>query len=99
MENQMSPQAFAEYIAPFLAILGLGTFILIGVKMRIDYKLKLREMPESPDMDRLTEVTERLYDDVQSLREGMVDLQERVEFTERLLTTGRAQEQEADTPA
>jgi len=91
----------AETIAPFFAIIGVGTMVLIGMKLRYNYKARIAaQTGSSEDIDRLGHAVEDLIDDVQSLREGLVDLNERMEFSERLLTQGKANGiEQVDTPA
>jgi hypothetical protein len=90
----------AEAIAPFLAIFGVGTMVLIGMKLRYNYKARIAEQTgSSGDVDRIANAVGDLIDEVQSLRDGLADLNERMEFTERLLTQGRANVLErVDTP-
>ncbi len=57
--------------------------------MRFNHQLKMREMPAGEN-DRLTEAVEQLHDEVRLMREEFVDLHERVDFTERMLSEGRA---------
>ena len=92
------PPDVIEFIGPFMAIVSVGTLTLIGMKMRLSHKERMREVPGPHDIERITEATERMYEEVQLLRDTVVDLQDRVEFTERLLTKGQGVK-EADTPA
>ncbi len=82
--------AIAESIGPVLAILGVGSMILIGVKLRFSHKEKMR-LGEggSAEAQRLEEEVATLRDEVHGMREGFAELYERVEFAERLLTKGR----------
>jgi len=91
----------ADVIAPFLAIFGVGTMVLIGMKLRYNYKARLAERSgSSEDVERLNGVVGDLIDDIHSMREGLTDLNERLEFTERMLTQGRANDiGKVDTPA
>ena len=91
----------AETIAPFFAIIGVGSMVLIGMKLRYNYKARIAEQTGSTeDLDRIANAVGDLIDEVQSLREGLTDMNERMEFTERLLTQGKANGlEEVDTPA
>ncbi len=91
----------AETIAPFFAIIGVGSMVLIGMKLRYNYKARIAEQTGSTeDVDRIANAVGDLIDEVQSLREGLTDMNERMEFTERLLTQGKANGlEEVDTPA
>ena len=82
--------AIAESIGPVLAILGVGSMILIGVKLRFSHKEKMR-LGEggSAEAQRLEEEVATLRDEGHGMREGFAELYERVEFAERLLTKGR----------
>ena len=72
-------------IGIFIPILGiLGVFGLMGLKTWSNHKLKMREMPDG-DSGRLTEAVQQLHDEVGSMREEVAELQERVDFTERVL--------------
>ena len=84
--------AIAESIGPVLVLLGIGSMILIGVKLRFSHKEKMR-LGEggSAETERLGEDVAVLRDEVRLMREGFVELYERVEFAERLLTKGRAE--------
>jgi cell division protein FtsB len=90
--------AVAEIIAPFLGIIGFGSMVLIGMKMRYTHLRHTRSAAAAPkDVERLTEAVETLRDDVRLLRDELVELNERVEFTERMLT--RAKSLDADLDA
>ncbi len=76
----MDPGEILPIIIPALGM--LGGFGLIGLKMWINHKLKIRKMPTG-DNERLTEAVQQLSDDV-------AELHERVEFTERMLSEVRS---------
>ncbi len=81
----------AEVIGPVTAILGLGTMILIGVKLRYSHKEKMRLGEGGSGVtERLGEDVAVLRDEVRLLREDFAEMYERLEFAERLLTKGRA---------
>ncbi len=92
----MSPEIL-EVIGPLFAIIGVGTLILIGVRMRYKYKIDSMQRPKSEQTERLTEAVDGLYEQSQLLRDEVNELQERLDFHERLLT--RAKKEQADTPA
>jgi predicted nuclease with TOPRIM domain len=85
------PPELAESIGPVLAILGVGSMILVGMKLRYSH---LRESRlgggVKEERERLVEAVTSLRDEVRMLREEFGELYERVEFAERLLTRGRA---------
>ena len=86
----MDPQ-LAEILGPVAAILGVGSMILIGIKMRYTHLRHTRSgQVGQQEMERLNEDVSGLRDDFRMLREEFVDLYERVEFTERVLAQGKA---------
>ena len=91
----------AETIAPLIAIIGVGSMVLIGMKLRYNYKARIDgQTGSSGDVDRIANAVGDLIDEVQSLREGLADINERMEFTERMLTQGKANALEkVDTPS
>jgi cell division protein FtsB len=87
----MDPAAVAEVVAPFLALVGIGSMVLVGMKMRYTHLQRTRSAAAAPEeVERLTEAVETLRDDVRILRDEVVDLSERVDFTERVLTRGKS---------
>lgn len=87
----MPPEAL-DAIGPVIAILGVGTFVLIGMKLRYTHLRETKNAPSKEQLERLTETVELLQDHVRGLRDEMVDLNERIDFTERVLTRGREEE-------
>jgi hypothetical protein len=82
----MDPDA----VAALTGFLGFCGFILIGVRMFFNYRIKRLQAQGSAGHPReleegLAEVRDQLY----LLRTDLSDLQERVEFTERVLARGR----------
>lgn len=92
----MSPDV-AELIAPLIALLGLGSFVLIGMKLRYNHLRDTKHAASRQEIDRLTQAVELLHDDVRVMRDEIVDLGERVDFAERVLAHGRS-EDEAPRP-
>jgi hypothetical protein len=84
--------AVVEVLGPVAALTGIGAMILIGMKMRYSH-LRHTKLAKGggQEVEQLTEAVDSLRDEVRELREGMVDLYERVEFTERMLTRGQAE--------
>ena len=87
------PPDVLEFIAPVIVIISIGTFILIGMRMRYKYRVP-RQDPE--ELERITETVDAVVDQTRMLRDDVAELQERLDFHERLLTQPR--KQEADTP-
>jgi len=67
-------------VVPLLVL--TGSFVLIGLKGWSNHKLKMREPPDG-DNERLAEAVQRLHDEV-------AELQERADFTERVLSEVRS---------
>ena len=76
-----------EPIMAVCAMLGIGTFTLIGMKMRYQHKSKILEQPKNAeDVERLADAMDSIYEQTRALREDIGELQERLDFHERLLT-------------
>jgi len=90
----MSPNLI-DAIGPLFAIFGIGTFILIGMKLRYTHLRETKNAPTAQEIDRLNESIELLQDHVRGLREEMVDLSERIDFAERVLARERADQSAA----
>ncbi len=82
----MPPEMLIEAVAPLIAFIGLGGAILIGMKLRYNHLERLRQGGSSDqDVEKLTDAVNTLRDEVHMLRDGYLELNERMEFTERLL--------------
>jgi len=81
--------ALAEAIGPVFALTAMGAMILIGIRMRFNHKYRMlnRESPEQ--VERLTDAVQQLHDDVRVLRDELLELHERMDFAERMLTSGK----------
>ncbi len=86
----MTPDAI-EALAALTGMTSLGILVLVGIKMRFNHKLRMREMPTGEN-EHLTEAVEQLQDEARLMREEFTDLHERVDFTERILSEGRAKD-------
>jgi hypothetical protein len=82
------PPEIVEVIAPLVAVLGVGTLILIGMKMKLDAKVRLHGGTRE-DVERVAEAVEILRDEMRSMRGDVLELQERLDFAERVLTKGQ----------
>jgi hypothetical protein len=85
----MTPAAI-EALAAIIGMTSIGIIVLVGLKMRFNHKFRMRERPGGEDAERLTEAVEQLHDEIRLMREEFADLDERVDFTERMLSQGRA---------
>ncbi len=82
----MDPAMF-EGLMAVSAMLGIGTFVLIGMKMRFDHKAKMLQQPKgAEEVERLADAMDSMYEQTRALREDIGELQERLDFHERLLT-------------
>ena len=76
-------------LIPLLAV--TGSFVLIGFKGWANHQLRMREAPGG-DNEHLTEAVQQLSDEMGTMREAFVELQERVDFTERMLSEVRSRD-------
>ena len=85
----MDPDA----IAPLIGFLGFGTFCLVALRMWLTYRSKRLEIGTGKGTQRLEELVgelrDELRDETRILRGEILDLQERMDFAERLLTRGQ----------
>ena len=77
-----------EILAPLVALLAMGAFGLIGMKIWLRSKVERQQLAGRRDMERIEESLYSLHDNLQSLREQLGELHERVDFAERFLTQG-----------
>jgi hypothetical protein len=83
-----------EIILPFLGMMGIGGVVLIGMRLRYEHLQRLKQGGGPPeDVERLTEAVNSLHDDVRLMREEILSINERVEFTERLLERPKTEAQ------
>jgi hypothetical protein len=86
----MSPDV-AELVAPLIALLGVGSFVLIAMKLRYNHLRETKHGLGREELDRLAQAVELLHDDMRVMRDDIVDLSERVDFAERVLARGRSE--------
>ncbi|UCC48420.1 MAG: hypothetical protein JSV41_13320 [Gemmatimonadota bacterium] len=92
----MSPELL-EIITPPLAILTFGGLFLIGMKIRYSHIQRTRLGGAAhQDVERLTAAVDTLQDQLRVMRDEILHLNERVEFTERLLERPRAAATDSD---
>ncbi|UCF20548.1 MAG: hypothetical protein JSU87_03810 [Gemmatimonadota bacterium] len=87
----MAPEII-ELLAPFLALVGVGGATLLGMKMRYTHiqRTRLGGVAQQ-DVERLSDAVDTLSAQVGLLRDQFLELNERVEFTERLLERPRSE--------
>lgn len=92
------PPEIAESLAIMTTLLGTGVFVLIGIRMRIGAKERMARIKAESGEGVAThrETIEALQSQVDVLSEEVADLNERVDFAERLLTQGRQQAVDRD---
>jgi hypothetical protein len=88
-----------EGLAPLIALFGVGTFVLIGMRMRLQARASQHERMGQADVSRLTEAVGRLSDEMDHVRGDIEMIHERLDFAERLLTRGQQEHRGQSTPA
>ncbi len=87
----MTPQNF-ETLISVLGVLAFSGMVLIGLKVVLNAWVKKKDLPRSGDVAKLTEAVESLREETEVLRDQlggeMAEVQERLDFAERLLTQG-----------
>ena len=80
------PPDVIEGIAALLGMVSIGTMILIGMRIRYAHLQRVRGGGAGKaDVDRLKDAVDNLSDEVRLMREEILAINDRVEFTERLL--------------
>lgn len=88
----MPPDVLGGLVA-VLGVVSVGTMVLIGMRMRFIHKMQSRD--KNHELDQVNDALDDLYEQARGLREDVSQLQERMDFHERLLTQGR---ERVDTP-
>ena len=85
------PPELVEIIAPPIAILSFGILVLVGMKIRYSHiqRTRVEGSAQPQDVERLAAAVDTLQDELRVVRDEMLQLNERVEFTERLLERPR----------
>ena len=83
------PPQIIEVIGPVMVLTTIGTIFLIGMKMRLSAKVQLQKGSKSEEVERLADAVDGLHEEVRMLREEYTELQERMDFAERMLSTGK----------
>ena len=95
------PPQIIDVIPAVMVLTTLGTIFLIGMKMRLSAKVQLQQGSKSEDVERLADAVDGLHEEVRMLREEYTELHERMDFAERMLSTGKppkALGEQASTP-
>jgi hypothetical protein len=77
-----------EALAIVATIFGGGTFVLLGLRMFLNYRVR-RLGGGGEQVARLTEAVDDLRHDLAETRGDLAEVHERLDFAERLLTQAR----------
>lgn len=94
--------SITRFISLLIPLAMTGGVVLIGVRMWLAHNARLASREDPAWLHQLTGEMEALHGDVQTLRDAVLELHERVDFAERLLTRGETQtarNQPGATPA
>ena len=90
---QLDPEVVGSIVGPIVGVPGVVVFTFLVMR----YKLKKKELEMrgsdaelGPVVDALRDDLEQLADMQEHTRAQLVDMQERLDFAERLLAAGRA---------
>lgn len=87
----MTPQNF-ETLITVLGIIGLSGMGLIGLKIFLSAWVKKKELVGPDEVAKLSDAVESLRNETEALRDQLggeiAEVQERLDFAERLLTQG-----------
>jgi hypothetical protein len=87
------PFEVIETIGRLGGLIIIGGMGLIGVRLWLGYKRERLRDGRPQDVERLSDAVEALHDQVHSLRDELGEVHERLDFAERLLTSGRDPQQ------
>ncbi|UCG85395.1 MAG: hypothetical protein JSW71_15870 [Gemmatimonadota bacterium] len=87
------PPDIAGGLVAVLGVVSIGTLVLIGMRMRFIHKMQSRD--KTDEIEQVSDALDALHEQTRLLREDLSELQERMDFHERLLTQPRHR---ADTP-
>ena len=82
---QLDPETIQSIFRPLAAFLS----IIVPTVLIIRYKLKRKELEMRGSDAELGPVVDALRDDADDTRAQLADMQERLDFAERVLATGR----------
>ena len=79
----------ADVLGPLLGIVSVGTFVLIGMYIRYKGKALQYQNRDPAELHQLKETVGELVEHTRQLGDELAELQERMDFHERLLTGGQ----------
>jgi hypothetical protein len=91
-----------EEVFVLIAFFGFGTFTLMAMRMWLNARIQTRQKLPAEEFERLADTVDRLHEEVRLVRDELVELHERVDFTERMLVRGdadRSLESEKPSPS
>jgi hypothetical protein len=87
---QLDPDVVGSIVGPLVGVPGIIVFTFLVMR----YKLKKKELEMRGSDVELGPEVDALRDDLNDTRAQLADMQERLEFAERLLTAGRASQED-----
>jgi len=91
---QLDPEVVGNIVGPLVGVPGVIVFTFLVMR----YKLKKKELEMRGSDPELGPVVDALRDDLADMQEHtraqLAEIQERLDFAERLLTAGRASQDE-----
>lgn len=88
------PVSIAELVIPLIAVIFVSGIGLAGFKSWLTYRARKTGSIDSADVEHLVEAVDNLRQQAEVFREEFSELHERMEFTERMLSRGRAGDSE-----
>ena len=88
----MSPHDLFNFLQPLIGTFGFGVMVLIGLRMTLAHRARVKSSAGREDMERLADAVDQLREQVTINRDEMTELHERLDFAERLLARTRQDE-------
>lgn len=88
----MPPDVLGGLVA-VLGVVSVGILVLVGMRMRFVHKMQSGS--KTDEFEQVNDALDALHEQTRLLREDVSELQERMDFHERLLTQARPR---VDTP-
>ncbi len=84
--GQLDPDTVGAIVGPIVGVPGL----IVAMFLILRFKLKKKELEMRGSDAELGPVVDALRDDLDDTRAQLAEMQERLDFTERVLAAGRA---------